>query len=69
MDANFKNRGELYLQHQHEGIDLDVEYAKDTVQNIHKIWKRSVHLETRLGDKGKLFTFDGKDHIELNINT
>jgi stage V sporulation protein R len=69
MDANFKNRGELYLQHQHEGIDLDVEYAKDTVQNIHKIWKRTVHLETRLSDKGKLFTFDGKDHIELNINT
>jgi stage V sporulation protein R len=69
MDANFKNRGELYLQHQHEGIDLDVEYAKDTVQNIHKIWKRTVHLETKLSDKGKLFTFDGKDHIELNINT
>jgi len=69
MDANYKNRGELYLQHQHEGIDLDVTYAKDTVQNIQQIWKRSVHLETRLNEKGKLFTFDGKDHIELNINT
>jgi stage V sporulation protein R len=68
-DANFKNRGELYLQHRHEGIDLDVQYAKDTIQNIYQIWKRSVHLETRLNDKGKLFTFDGKDHIELNINT
>jgi stage V sporulation protein R len=69
VDGNFKNRGELYLGHQHEGIDLDVTYAKDTLQSIHHIWKRSVHLETRIGDKGKLFTFDGKDHIELNIST
>ncbi len=68
VDGNFKNRGELYLQHQYEGIDLDVEYAKDTLRNVHAIWKRTVHLETRVGDKGKLFTFDGKDHIELNIN-
>jgi stage V sporulation protein R len=69
VDGNFKNRGELYLSHQHEGIDLDVTYAKDTLQSIYHIWKRSVHLETRIGDKGKLFTFDGKDHIELNIST
>jgi stage V sporulation protein R len=67
-DANHKNRGELYLKHRHEGIDLDMSYAKDTLMSIQKIWKRSVHLETKLGDKTKLFTFDGKDHIELNIN-
>jgi stage V sporulation protein R len=67
-DGNYKNRGELYLSHKYEGIDLDVNYARDTIQNIFQIWKRSVHLETRLGDKGKLFTFDGKDHIELNIS-
>lgn len=69
VDGNFKNRGELYLSHQHEGIDLDVAYAKDTLQSIFQIWKRSVHLETKIGDKGKLFTYDGKDHIELNIST
>ncbi len=67
-DGNYKNRSELYLIHNHEGIDLDVNYARDTIQNIYQIWKRTVHLETRLNDKGKLFTFDGKDHIELNIN-
>lgn len=67
-EANFKNRGELYLIHQHEGIDLDITYARDTLQNIFKIWKRSVHLETKINDRGKLFTFDGKDHIELNIS-
>jgi stage V sporulation protein R len=68
-DGNFKNRGELYLIHKHEGVDLDIGYAKDTLQSVYQIWKRSVHLETRIGEKGKLFTFDGKDHIELNIST
>lgn len=68
VDGNYKNRSELYLMHSHEGIDLDVNYARDTLQNIYHIWKRTVHLETRLNEKGKLFTYDGKDHIELNIN-
>lgn len=67
-DANYKNRGELYLRHKYEGVDLDIGYAKDTLENIQKIWKRSVHLDTLLGEKHKLFTYDGKDHIELNIN-
>jgi stage V sporulation protein R len=69
VEGNYKNRGELYLYHKHEGIDLDVEYAKDTLQNIYQIWKRTVHLESRMSDRGKLFTFDGKDHIELNITS
>lgn len=69
IDGNFKNRGELYLNHKHEGIDLDVDYAKDTLQNIYAIWKRTCHLETKMSDRGKLFSFDGKDHIELNITS
>ena len=68
-DGNHKNRGELYLRHQHEGVDLDLRYARDTLENVFHIWKRTVHLETRVGDRGKLFTFDGKDHIELNITS
>lgn len=66
-DGNHKNRGELYMRHSHEGVDLDLRYARDTLENVHQIWKRTVHLETKVGDRGKLFTFDGKDHIELNI--
>lgn len=68
-DGNFKNRSELYLNHVHEGIDLDLSYARDTLENIFRIWKRPVHLETITGEKGKLYTFNGTDHIELNINS
>lgn len=69
IDGNHKNRGELYMRHEHEGIDLDLRYARDTLENVFHIWKRTVHLETKVGDRGKLFTFDGKDHIELNITS
>jgi len=69
MEGNYKNRGELYLYHKHEGIDLDMAYAKDTLQNIYQIWKRTVHLESKMNDHDKLFTFDGNDHIELNITS
>jgi len=69
MEGNYKNRGELYLYHKHEGIDLDMAYAKDTLQNIYQIWKRTVHLESKMNDRDKLFTFDGNDHIELNITS
>ena len=61
-DANYMNRGELYLSHRHEGVDLKVDEAQDTLANIQKIWSRPVHLETRLKEKKTLLHFDGKEH-------
>ena len=45
-DGNFENRGELLLEHRHEGIDLRIDYAKDTLKNLFSIWSRPVHLKT-----------------------
>lgn len=66
VDANYGNRGELYLRHRHEGIDLRLDYAREVLQNIHKIWKRPVVIETIVGNHFKIFAFDGKDHKEAN---
>ena len=44
--ANYQNRGELYLVHHHEGIDLDEPFLEATLSNLHTIWGRPVHLET-----------------------
>ncbi|MCK6575454.1 SpoVR family protein [Myxococcota bacterium] len=63
-DANFENRGELLLRHLHEGIDLHDEYARETMSNLFKIWKRPVHVATRKGTKGMLLTHDGQKHTE-----
>jgi stage V sporulation protein R len=66
-DANYGHRGELYLRHRHEGIDLRLDYARDTLRNLHKIWTRPVHLETVIDEKKRLLSFDGRDYGERRI--
>ncbi len=66
-EANYKNRGELYLQHQHEGVDMKVSMAKDTLQNVQALWRRPVHLETVVKGSKELLTYDGEKHIEQKI--
>jgi stage V sporulation protein R len=57
-DANFENRSELLLRHSHEGVDLDMSQARDTLRNLHKIWTRPVSLLTRIEGKGKILRCD-----------
>jgi stage V sporulation protein R len=67
IDGNYQNRGELYLKHKHEGVDLKIDYAQATLANIYKIWQRPVHVETIVEGKGKLFSYDGKEHLKRDI--
>ncbi|MBT8496399.1 MAG: SpoVR family protein [Deltaproteobacteria bacterium] len=57
-DANFENRSELLLRHRHEGIDLDLGQARDTLENVYKVWSRPVNLLTKVESKGKILRFD-----------
>lgn len=61
VDANYDNRGELYLMHRHEGIDLDIPYAEATLKNVYTIWGRPVHIETVINDKGRVLFSHGPD--------
>jgi stage V sporulation protein R len=61
VDANHKNRGELYLYHEWRGVDLQFQTALETLKRLQSLWKRPVHLETKEGGKGKLLSFDGKE--------
>ena len=63
-DANYGNRGELLLAHRHEGIDLKLDWARDTLSNIHALWKRPVHLTTVVQDVPRRLSFDGEKHSE-----
>jgi stage V sporulation protein R len=67
VDANFRNRGELYLKHRHEGVDLQMNYSRDTLTNLYRIWTRPVHLETVLEGTHRLLTYDGRDHSMRKI--
>ena len=61
-DGNYKNRGELFLEHDFGGVELQLDYARDTLANLHKLWGRPVHIETVLEDKKTVVSFDGSEH-------
>ncbi|MCZ6601954.1 MAG: SpoVR family protein, partial [Planctomycetota bacterium] len=66
-NGNYENRGELYLSHRHEGMDLRIDHAKDTLANIQKVWSRPVHLETIVQGRRRVLTHDGEKHSERLI--
>lgn len=61
-DGNYRNRGELYLGHEHFGVDLKFDYAQDTLRHLHRLWSRPVHIETVSDGRPTLLSFDGTDH-------
>ena len=63
QDGNYRNRGELYLIHQFEGVELREDYANDTLVNLHRLWSRPVHVETVINEKPHIITFDGSEHF------
>lgn len=67
-DGNYNNRGEMYLRHRYEGVELKMDYARETMRNLHRIWTRPVYLETVVDDKRRLLSFDGKDFGERKMD-
>ena len=67
-DANHGNRGELLLEHRHEGLDLKLDWARETLRNLHEIWSRPVHLLTVVEEKSTLLSFDGQNFSEAETS-
>ncbi len=64
VDGNHRNRGELLLRHDHNGVDLKLDEARDTLVNLQYLWARPVCLETVLDGKPAVLCFDGTDHTQ-----
>ena len=62
VDGNFRNRGELLLQHSHEGTDLKHDTTLETLKNLHRIWKRPVHIESTIEEVKRRISYDGTNH-------
>ena len=62
VDGNYRNRGELYLRHQYEGVELKLDYARDTLENLESLWSRPVHIETVLDEDPSVISWDGTTH-------
>ena len=61
-DGNYRNRGELFLEHQFNGVELKTNYALDTLVNLQKLWCRPVHIETVVEGVPTILSFDGSEH-------
>jgi stage V sporulation protein R len=66
-DANFENRGELLLKHEHLGSDLKVDYARPTLENLFRIWQRPTNLRTIVNGRTLLLRYDGEAHSDRTI--
>jgi stage V sporulation protein R len=45
-DGNYENRNELLLDHRYNGVMLDIEQAKNTLERVFELWGRPVNLRT-----------------------
>ena len=61
-DANFGNDGTLLMEHDHQGVDLRVDWAQEVLQALVRIWRRPVVLHTVLENKPSALRFDGSEH-------
>ncbi len=64
VNGNAHNRSELALKHYHDGIDLRLDWAWEVLKNLHRVWKRPVHIETMIEGTPRVLTFDGKEKKE-----
>jgi stage V sporulation protein R len=69
VDANYLNRGELYLAHQWTGLEIDAAKAEGVLRAINILWGRPVHLQMRLRDDQWLLTTRnaGTEHSKERI--
>ena len=64
VDMNHENRGELLLEHDHQGVDLKLDWARDVLRSLVRVWRRPVEIHTMVEGKPALLRFDGKEHVQ-----
>ena len=67
IDGNYRNRGELLLRHEYNGIELRMDRAVDTLANVQALWSRPVHLHTIVEGKPAIISHDGTSATQKNI--
>ncbi len=71
VDEDHEGRGELLLQHHHDGRDLQLAHAGDTLKNVARMWGKKAHLLTQEEGAGRKLTSDGKElkSVETQLET
>jgi len=61
-EGNFGNRGELVLTHRYDDLEIDMNMAAQTMEHVHRIWTRPVHIEAVVEGKPVRLSYDGEKH-------
>jgi len=61
VDANYLNRGELYLAHQFNGLEVDAAQAVEVLRALQRLWRRPTHLQLRVNEEMTLLTCTGDE--------
>jgi len=67
-DGNYRNKGELLLKHRYEGVPLRMDYARETLRNVQRIWQRPTSISTLIDDKPRLISFTGESFEEADLH-
>ena len=51
IDADYDRSGTLLLEHEYDGRELELDYAKRTLAYVQRLWGRRVLLDTVMGNK------------------
>ncbi|MFL5731738.1 MAG: SpoVR family protein [Chloroflexia bacterium] len=66
-DGDYHHNGELYLHHVFDGNELDLTYSEKTLEHVHTLWRRPVHLQTLLDGEETLLSYDGEKHARESL--
>src|SRR5690606_1768273 len=61
-DGDYRGNGELLLVHRFEGEELDQRHVDKTMPHVYRLWGRPVHLETVVGGRTTVVSYDGRIH-------
>jgi stage V sporulation protein R len=61
VDRNREGKGGLHLEHRHDGRDLELASAGETLRRIAELWRGPVSLATRVEGKGRLLVVEGEE--------
>jgi len=68
VDIDAEGEGELVLIHHHDGRDLQLGQARETLRNLAAFWRRPVHLSTMLEKRGKKIIVSGDEMKVIDTN-
>jgi len=61
VDGNYMNRGELYLAHEFNGLEVEAAKASETLRALRILWGRPVHLQARINEDMHLLTMESPE--------